>query len=165
MINKNNKLYEISLYPYRSLNKTGFFILMFSLGFVSFVAGIIFMIKGAWPVFGFFGLDVLLVYIFFKINFRSGKKKEVLILTKNKLIVEFYDSKKISKTYYLDANWLQIHLSELKNEMSKLKISSNGKSVIVGAFLRHQEKMAILRSLKKVLKKYRFNYAKIDVSN
>ncbi len=165
MINKNNKLYEISLYPYRSLNKTGFFILMFSLGFVSFVAGIIFMIKGAWPVFGFFGLDVLLVYIFFKINFRSGKKKEVLILTKNKLIVEFYDSKKISKTYYLDANWLQIHLSKLKNEMSKLKISSNGKSVIVGAFLRHQEKMAILRSLKKVLKKYRFNYAKIDVSN
>ncbi len=165
MINKNNKLYEISLYPYRSLNKTGFFILMFSLGFVSFVAGIIFMIKGAWPVFGFFGLDVLLVYIFFKINFRSGKKKEVLILTKNKLIVEFYDSKKISKTYYLNANWLQIHLSKLKNEMSKLKISSNGKSVIVGAFLRHQEKMAVLRSLKKVLKKYRFNYAKIDVSN
>ena len=165
MINKNNKLYEISLYPYRSLNKTGFFILMFSLGFVSFVAGIIFMIKGAWPVFGFFGLDVLLVYIFFKINFRSGKKKEVLILTKNKLIVEFYESKKISKTYYLDANWLQIHLSKLKNEMSKLKISSNGKSVIVGAFLRHQEKMAVLRSLKKVLKKYRFNYAKIDVSN
>ena len=42
MINKNNKLYEISLYPYRSLNKTGFFILMFSLGLISFVAGMIF---------------------------------------------------------------------------------------------------------------------------
>ena len=37
------------------------------------------MLKGAWPVFGFFGLDVLLVYIFFKINFISGKKKEVII--------------------------------------------------------------------------------------
>ena len=69
MFAKNKKLYEISLYPYRSLNKTGFFILMFALGFVSFIAGIIFMLKGAWPVFGFFGLDVLLVYIFFKINF------------------------------------------------------------------------------------------------
>ena len=33
------------------------------------------MLKGAWPVFGFFGLDVLLVYIFFKINYKSGKKK------------------------------------------------------------------------------------------
>ena len=165
MINKNNKLYEISLYPYRSLNKTGFFILMFSLGFVSFVAGIIFMIKGAWPVFGFFGLDVLLVYIFFKINFRSGKKKEILILTKNQLIIEFYNSKKISKTYYLDAHWLQIRLSKLKNEMSKLKISSKNKSIIVGSFLRYQEKIDVVKSLKKALKKYHFNYAKIDVAN
>ena len=138
---------------------------MFSLGFISFVAGIIFMIKGAWPVFGFFGLDVLLVYIFFKINFRSGKKKEILILTKNQLIVEFYNSKKISKTYYLDATWLQIHLSKLKNEMSKLKISSKKKSIIVGSFLRHQEKIAVVRSLKKALKKYRFNYTKIDATN
>ena len=165
MINKNNKLYEISLYPYRSLNKTGFFILMFSLGFVSFVAGIIFMIKGAWPVFGFFGLDVLLVYIFFKINFRSGKKKEILILTKNQLIIEFYNSKKISKTYYLDAHWLQIRLSKLKNEVSKLKISSKNKSIIIGSFLRYQEKIDVVKSLKKALKKYHFNYAKIDVAN
>ena len=165
MINKNNKLYEISLYPYRSLNKTGFFILMFSLGFVSFVAGIIFMIKGAWPVFGFFGLDVLLVYIFFKINFKSGKKKEILILTKNQLIIEFYNSKKISKTYYLDAHWLQIRLSKLKNEMSKLKISSKNKSIIIGSFLRYQEKIDVVKSLKKALKKYHFNYAKIDVAN
>ena len=165
MINKNNKLYEISLYPYRSLNKTGFFILMFSLGLISFVAGIIFMIKGAWPVFGFFGLDILLVYVFFKINFRSGKKKEILILTKNQLIVEFYNSKKISKTYYLDAHWLQIRLSKLKNEMSKLKISSKNKSIIIGSFLRYQEKIDVVKSLKKALKKYHFNYAKIDVAN
>jgi len=55
MFTKNKKLYEISLYPYRSLNKTDFFILMFALGLISFIAGIIFMLKGAWPVFGFFG--------------------------------------------------------------------------------------------------------------
>ena len=123
------------------------------------------MIKGAWPVFGFFGLDVLLVYIFFKINFRSGKKKEILILTKNQLIIEFYNSKKISKTYYLDAHWLQIRLSKLKNEMSKLKISSKNKSIIIGSFLRYQEKIDVVKSLKKALKKYHFNYAKIDVAN
>ena len=165
MFAKNKKLYEISLYPYRSLNKTDFFILMFALGLISFIAGIIFMLKGAWPVFGFFGLDVLLVYIFFKINFRSGKKKEILILTKNQLIIEFYNSKKISKTYYLDAHWLQIRLSKLKNEMSKLKISSKNKSIIIGSFLRYQEKIDVVKSLKKALKKFHFNYAKIDVAN
>ena len=98
-MNKNNIKYKITLYPYRSLSKTGFFILMFVLGIISFIAGITFMLKGAWPVFGFFGLDVLLVYIFFKINFKSGKKKEIIILTENQLIIEFYNEKKISKTH------------------------------------------------------------------
>ena len=165
MFTKNKKLYEISLYPYRSLNKTGFFILMFALGLISFIAGIIFMLKGAWPVFGFFGLDVLLVYIFFKINFKSGKKKEIIILTKNQLIIEVYNSKKILKKHYLDANWLKINLTKLKNEMSKLQISSKNKSIIVGSFLRHQEKNDVIYSLEKALKKYNFNYRKENVSN
>ena len=82
MFRKKDKLYKISLYPYRSLSKTGFLILMVSLGLISFVAGVMFMSMGAWPVFGFFGLDVLLVYIFFKLNFRSGKKREIIYLTK-----------------------------------------------------------------------------------
>ena len=74
MFNRNN-LHQIILYPHRSLNKIGFLILMFFLTFFSFFAGIMFISIGAWPVFGFFGLDVLLIYIFFKINFNSGKKK------------------------------------------------------------------------------------------
>ena len=163
MFTKNNKLYEISLYPYRSLNKIGFFILMFALGLVSFIAGIIFMLKGAWPVFGFFGLDVLLVYIFFKINYRSGRKKEIIILTKNQLIIEVYDSKKILKKHSLDANWLKINLTKLKNEMNKLQISSKNKSIIIGSFLGYQEKISVAKSLHKALKKNHFNYTKINV--
>ena len=136
---------------------------MFVLGIISFIAGITFMLKGAWPVFGFFGLDVLLVYIFFKINFKSGKKKEIIILTENQLIIEFYNEKKISKTHYLDANWLKINLTKFKNEISKLKISSKNKSVIVGSFLRYKEKKNIVKSLKTALRKNHFNYEKINV--
>ena len=165
MFTKNNKLYEISLYPYRSLNKIGFFILMFALGLVSFIAGIIFMLKGAWPVFGFFGLDVLLVYIFFKINFKSGKKKEVIILTKNKLIIKIYNSEKTFKIFKLDSSWLKINLIKLKNHTSKLQISSKNKSIIIGSFLRYHEKIDVIYSLEKALKKYHFNYAKVNVSN
>ena len=165
MFIKNKRLYEITLYPYRSLNKLGFFILMFVLAFISFVAGIIFMLKGAWPVFGFFGLDVLLVYIFFKINFKSGKKKEIIILTKNKLIIKIYNSEKTFKTFKLDSNWLKINLIKLKNHTSKLQISSKNKSIIIGSFLRYKEKIDVIYSLEKALKKYHFNYAKVNVSN
>tara|TARA_Y100000590_G_scaffold168640_1_gene192889 strand:+ start:65 stop:562 length:498 start_codon:yes stop_codon:yes gene_type:complete len=165
MFRKKDKLYKISLYPYRSLSKTGFLILMVSLGLISFVAGVMFMSMGAWPVFGFFGLDVLLVYIFFKLNFRSGKKREIIYLTKKYLIIEFQDPKKKLKSYKLDANWLNINLVKLKNEASKLQISSMNKSVIVGSFLRYQEKIDVVNSLRKALKKNHFNYAKINASN
>ena len=165
MFSKNKRLYKITLYPYRSLNKKGFFLLMFVLATFSFIAGVMFMLKGAWPVFGFFGLDVLLVYIFFKINFRSGKKKEIIILTKNNLIIKIYNSEKILKTFKLDPGWLKINLIKLKNHTSKLQISSKNKSIIVGSFLRHQEKIDVIYSLEKALKKYNFNYTKQNVSN
>ena len=48
--------------PHRSLNRTGFWILIGGYGLVSFIAGVAFLLMGAWPVFGFFGLDVLLLY-------------------------------------------------------------------------------------------------------
>jgi uncharacterized membrane protein len=40
---------------------------------VSFAAGIGFLLIGAWPVFGFFGLDVVLIWWALKRNFRDGK--------------------------------------------------------------------------------------------
>ena len=165
MTHQKKILYKITLYPYRSLNKTGFFLLMLALGLISFTAGVIFMLKGAWPVFGFFGLDVLLVYIFFKINFKSGKKKEVIILTKNKLIIKIYNSEKTFKIFKLDSSWLKINLIKLKNHTSKLQISSKNKSIIIGSFLRYHEKIDVIYSLEKALKKYHFNYAKVNVSN
>ena len=123
------------------------------------------MLKGAWPVFGFFGLDVLLVYIFFKINFKSGKKKERILLTSNKLIIEFYESQKIVKTYFLNPNWLKINLIQLKNQTSKLQISSINKKIIIGSFLRYQEKKQVIKSLQKVLKQNHFNFTNVNASN
>ncbi len=97
--------------------------------------------------------------------FDSGKKKEVIILTKNKLIIKIYNSEKTFKTFKLDSNWLKINLIKLKNHTSKLQISSKNKSIIVGSFLRHQEKNDVIYSLEKALKKYNFNYRKENVSN
>ena len=120
---------------------------------------------GAWPVFGFFGLDVLLIYIFFKINFNSGKKKEIIILKKNELIIKIYNSKIIKKIYKFNPNWLKINLIKLKNKNSTLQISSKNKSIIIGSFLIHQEKINVVKSLSKALKKNNFNYTKINVTN
>src|ERR1700685_1641457 len=79
------KLFSALLTPHRSLNRTGFVVLMTFLTVVSFAAGVTFWMMGAWPVFGFFGLDVLVVYWAFKVNFRRATATEEISVTPSEL--------------------------------------------------------------------------------
>src|SRR5258705_10628347 len=75
------ELFSARLTPHRSLNRTGFLVLMAFLSAVSFAAGLAFLLMGAWPVLGFFGLDVLAIYWAFRINFRDAKATEEIRVT------------------------------------------------------------------------------------
>jgi uncharacterized membrane protein len=73
--------------PHRSLDRTGFLIVMAAVSAVSFAAGTVFLLMGAWPVFGFFGLDVLLVYWAFRANYRAAAAYEEVTVTPTELRV------------------------------------------------------------------------------
>src|SRR5262245_29933371 len=78
-------IFSAVLTPNRSLGPTGFLIFMLVLGGISFTAGMMFLIAGAWPVCGFFGLDVLLVYWAFRVNYRTARAYEVVRVTPSEL--------------------------------------------------------------------------------
>jgi uncharacterized membrane protein len=80
-------LFSATITPHRSLGRKGFIIVMCAIGAISFVAGIVFLIAGAWPVFGFFGLDVLLVYWAFRANYRAARAYETVTVTSSELTV------------------------------------------------------------------------------
>src|SRR5205823_7475935 len=81
------ELFSALLTPHRSLNRTGFLVLMGFVSAVSFAAGLAFLLMGAWPVFGFFGLDILVIYWAFRINFRDAKASEEIRITPSELRV------------------------------------------------------------------------------
>ena len=157
-MNENKNLYSITLKPYRSLTKLGFLLMMIALCTFCFITGIIFIKIGAWPVFGFFGLDVFLVYVFFRLSFKSGEEFETINLTKKKLIIKKYKLKKI-RTYIFDANWIKIKILNPKSHTNKLQISSKNKSLIVGSFLRPDEKIVVFQNIQNALRKHNFHYA------
>ena len=66
-------IFSAVLTPHRSLGHVGFLVLMIVFGGVSFISGMVFLLMGAWPVFGFFGLDVLLLYWAFRLNYRARR--------------------------------------------------------------------------------------------
>ena len=69
--NREPTIFSAIITPNRSLSARGFLIFMLMLGGISFATGMVFLSPGAWPVFGFFGLDVLLVYWAFRLNYRA----------------------------------------------------------------------------------------------
>ena len=70
--------FAIFIYPHRSLSRPGFVVLMILIAGLSFGCGLFFMSLGAWPVTGFFGLDVLLIWYAFRRNFADAARHEVL---------------------------------------------------------------------------------------
>ena len=159
MKNKNttNKIpiLNIILYPHRSLSPKGFLMLMLCIIFVSFSIGAFFMLKGAWPVFGFFGLDVLLVYIAFKVNYHNAKRYEKIRLWKNSLIIKKKSDNGRSITWKFNPYWVRLKMKKSQSRSSDLNLSSHGKTISIGSFLSNQEKEEVANTLSLHLKKLR----------
>src|SRR5215471_16196828 len=101
-------LFSAILTPHRSLSAAGFLILMALIGSISFAAGVTFLLMGAWPVFGFFGLDVLLVYLAFRVNYRTANAFEQVSVTASELRVRKVTHRGRVTEWTLNPVWVQL---------------------------------------------------------
>ncbi len=108
--------FERVLLPHRSLPPRGFHVLMLILGLVSLAVGIGFVSIGAWPVVGFFGLDVALVYIAFRLNYRSARCRETLRLADDAFTVERVNVRGNRRLWRFQPFWLRVVLEERVDE-------------------------------------------------
>lgn len=146
------KLFSALLTPHRSLNRTGFVVLMGFLSAVSFAAGVAFWMMGAWPVFGFFGLDVLLVYWAFKINFRRAKATEEISVTASELRVRRVSHRGHVVEWVLNPLWVRLdQRTHAEFGIEKLYLVSRGRYVSIGSFLGPDEKASFAKALSAAL--------------
>lgn len=135
------------LTPYRSLGRTGFIVLMTLLAGTSFIAGIAFLSIGAWPVFGFLGLDVLLVYIAFKVSYRSGRAYETVELTEGALTVTQVDPAGATRTHEFNPYWVRVRLLELPDGRTDLRLALHDRELPFGRFLTNDEREELANAL------------------
>src|SRR5580698_6315205 len=121
-------LFAARLTPHRSLSRAGFLLLMAVLGGVSFAAGMVFLLLGAWPVFGFFGLDVLLVYWAFRLNYRSARAYEEVMVTPSELRVRKVSHRGKVAEWSLNPLWVRIdRVSHEEFAIERLFLVSRGR--------------------------------------
>jgi len=150
--------FHLTLRPSVSLSRQGFHLLMLVFAAISFTAGGFFWAQGAWPVFGFFGLDVVLLYVFFKLNYRDGKRSEVLFMRDGKLVFARASSSGETRQWVFDPYWVRIKLTGrqgIDDEATALILSSHGQYVSVGAFLAPEERASLAAVLQITLANWR----------
>lgn len=128
------------LTQHRSLGPRGFLILMCAIGLVSFVTGFVFLAMGAWPVFGFFGLDVLLVYVAFRLNYRSARLFETVELTPRLLTVTRIHPSGLRESFDFNPYWVRVRVLERPDGRTDLRLASHGRELAFGRFLTDDER-------------------------
>jgi uncharacterized membrane protein len=142
------KLFSALLTPHRSLNRTGFLVLMGFLSAVSFIAGLAFLLMGAWPVFGFFGLDVLIIYWAFRVNFRRAQATEEITITASELRVRRVSHRGHVVEWVLNPVWVQLdQKTHAEFGIEKLYLVSRGRRVSIANFLGADEKASFAKAL------------------
>ena len=145
-------LFSALLTPHRSLSQTGFLVLMSIVTVGSFIAGMIFLMMGAWPVFLFFALDALMIYWAFRINFLQAKATEEISITHFELRVRRTSHRGHIVEWVLNPLW--VHLDQKVHEeygIERLYLVSRGRRISIASFLGPDEKLSFVKALSAAL--------------
>jgi uncharacterized membrane protein len=142
------ELFSALLTPHRSMSRAGFLALMVFISGISFAAGLACLLIGAWPVFGFFGLDVLAIYWAFKINYQRGRASEEIRVTPSELRVRRISHRGHVSEFVLNPLWVKLDQKvHAEYGIEKLYLLSNGRRLSIGSFLGPEEKASFANAL------------------
>ncbi|HEU0147586.1 MAG TPA: DUF2244 domain-containing protein [Bradyrhizobium sp.] len=142
------ELFSALLTPHRSLNRTGFLVLMSVVCAVSFAGGVASVLMRAWPILGFFGLDALAIYWAFKVNFRRARAYEQVSITASELRLRRVSHRGHVLEWSFNPRWVQLdQVAHAEFGIENLYLVSGGRRVGVASFLSPDEKASFAKAL------------------
>ena len=141
-------IFQTRITPHRSLDARGFR-LMFALFAACCVASSIpFVVLGAWPVAGFLGLDVLLLYGAFRLSYRAARSYEDVTVTPVELSVARVSAAGRRREWRFSPGFVRLEREELEEfGVTRLDVVSRGRRLEVAAALGPQARADFARDL------------------
>ena len=149
----NPKTWQATLTPHRSLSRRGYLAVMGLIAGVNFAAGIVFFAIGAWPVIGFCGLDVALMWWAFNRNFADARRAEIIEITDHELILQHLAAGRLPQETRFVRRWVRVDLEEDRERelIGGLYLASRGSRTEIAGFLAPFERKELARALKSAL--------------
>lgn len=147
------KTWRATLTPHRSLSREGFVILMSVIAAFNFIAGLFFYAIGAWPVVGFMGLDVALIWWAFRANFADARRAEHIEVTPHELVLRRLAEDRPAQEQRFARRWVRVELEEDRERelVGPLYLRFGGKRTEIASFLGARERLSFANALKAAL--------------
>ena len=147
------KTWRATLTPHRSLSPKGFIVLMSVIVGLNLTVGMFFFVIGAWPVVGFMGLEVALIWWAFRANFADARRAEHIEITLEELVLRRLAKDRPAQEQRFARRWVRVELEEdMERELvGPLYLRFGGKRTEIASFLGAQERLSFANALKAAL--------------
>jgi len=147
-------IFRALLMPHRSLGRTGFAVLIGALLFGWIATGAFFLSSGAWPVFGFFGLDVLLVYVAFRVNYRAARAREEVSVSRTALDIRKTAPSGRFEEHRFNPFWTRFSVGRHEEiGITRMEVAGQGRRVTLGSFLNPDDRESFAVAFSRALAK------------
>ena len=145
-------VFAAELVPHRSLGRKGFRVLLLLSGMVCFGYGTFFMITGAWPIGLFLGLDFLLLYVAFRINYHAAKARELVTVSRTSLSIRKFSPKGRMVEHRFNPFWVRFRVRR-HDEIGiiSMYVTGEGRRTDVGAFLNPDDRESFAKAFRGAL--------------
>jgi uncharacterized membrane protein len=134
-------VFDATITPHRSLGASGFRLVMTLVCLASVISSIPFVVLGAWPVAGFFGIDILALFIAFKVNFRAARAFERIIVTPLEVLLRKVSHHGKEAIWRSNPAWTKLEREHDEDYgLMKLNLVSRGRSTSVASALSPRER-------------------------
>ena len=143
------------LSPQKSLTSTGAKILLLGVSGCGLFISIGFILIGAWPVFCFMLVDIVLLYFALRLIFRKSYHAQEITISNHNIKIKFFDGKACWKTINFNPYWTMIDLSLFQNQKSILVFRSHGQFMEIAEFMGLKDKRQLAEKLEACIRSIR----------
>ena len=144
-------VFDAVIHPYRSLGREGFRLLLVAVVAANAIGAVFALSLGAWPVVGFMGLDVLAVYVAFKLSYAQAAAFERVTVDPADLVVERVDARGQRREWRFPSYWVGVFVEGGENEAQRVIVRSHGRALEVATYLSPFERQDFADALRRAL--------------
>ncbi|WP_051329220.1 DUF2244 domain-containing protein [Geminicoccus roseus] len=144
-------LFEAVIYPNPPLSRRGAALVIGGFALLSSVIGLASFLAGAWPVVGFLGLDVLLLWAAFAAVRHRARAFEAVRLERERLTIRRVDQHGRSREWRLIPYFTRVEFEQQLQRASLVRVRDHVTNVRIGGFLTPTERADLARALREAV--------------